>query len=121
MAIAPESIGASAVDVEPTPRGVLSFAVSQGLKFVDLKFTDLPGTLQHFSVPLGEFGEEAFEEGVGFDGSSIRGFQQIEESDMLLVPDPATAIVAPIYEVPPPSLPCNLVDPGTREMDSRAP
>jgi glutamine synthetase len=121
MAIAPESIGASAIEVEPTPRGVLSFAVGQGLKFVDLKFTDLPGTLQHFSVPLGEFSEDAFEEGVGFDGSSIRGFQQIQESDMLLVPDPSTAIVDPIYEVPTLSITCNVMDPVTREMYSRDP
>jgi len=112
---------ATATQVEPTPRAVLELAAVKGLEFVDLKFTDLPGTLQHFTVPIEALDEDAFEAGIGFDGSSIRGFQQIQESDMLLVPDPATVIVDPIYEVPTLSILCNIVDPITREMYSRDP
>jgi glutamine synthetase len=112
---------ATATEVEPTPRAVLDLAAAQGLELVDLKFTDLPGTLQHFTVPIEALDEEAFEAGIGFDGSSIRGFQEIQESDMLLLPDPATVIVDPIYEVPTLSMTCNIVDPITREMYSRDP
>ena len=65
---------------------------------VDLKFTDLPGTWQHMGLSLKAFDEDAFSDGIGFDGSSIRGFQEIYESDMLLMPDAATAIVDPFYE-----------------------
>jgi glutamine synthetase len=108
-------------EIEPTPKGVIDFASSSGVEFVDFKFTDLPGTLQHFSVPIEELGEDSFADGVGFDGSSIRGFQAIQESDMLLVPDPATALVDPIYEVPTLSMMCNVVDPVTRETYSRDP
>jgi glutamine synthetase len=107
--------------IEPTPKGVLDLAVSRGLAFVDLKFTDLPGTFQHFSVPVSELPESAFEDGIGFDGSSIRGFQQIQESDMLLVPDPSTAHVDPVLEVPTLSIICNVVDPVTRSAYSRDP
>jgi glutamine synthetase len=108
-------------DFEAGPREVLDFAAAHGLEFADLKFTDLPGTLQHFTVPLEELSVSAFEAGVGFDGSSIRGFQEIQESDMLLVPDPRTAIVDPVHEVPTLSLTCNVVDPVTRENYSRDP
>jgi glutamine synthetase len=120
MAIAHDS-PAERDEVEPTPKGVLEFAAARGAAFVDYKFTDVPGTLQHFSAPIEELAEASFEDGVGFDGSSIRGFQEIQESDMLLVPDPATAIMDPVYEIPTLSILCNVVDPITREMYSRDP
>ena len=74
-----------------TPKDVIKLAKERGAKFVDLRFIDLPGLWQHFSVPVRELTEELFADGIGFDGSSIRGFQQIHESDMLLIPDPTTA------------------------------
>ena len=104
-----------------TPQDVLEFARQQGLKIVDFKFVDLPGTWQHFSATIDELGPETFSDGIGFDGSSIRGFQAIHESDMLLFPDPATAIVDPVCSVPTLSLTCNVVDPLTRQPYSRDP
>lgn len=95
-----------------TPEEVLSFAKENGAKMVDLKFTDLPGSWQHFSVPLHTISEETFVEGVPFDGSSIRGFQSIDESDMLVVPDPNTAIMDPFTAIPTLSLVCNIAHPG---------
>jgi glutamine synthetase len=71
-----------------TPKEVVENARKLGLKIVDFKFVDLPGTWQHFSATIGELTEEIFADGIGFDGSSIRGFQAIHESDMLLIPDP---------------------------------
>ena len=70
-----------------TPSEVIKFIKDKGIQVVDLKFVDLPGLWQHFSVSAREFEESAFTEGVGFDGSSIRGFQEIHESDMLLFPE----------------------------------
>ena len=90
---------------------VVEFSRSQGVEMVDLKFTDLPGTLQHFSIPVGELDTKSFSEGLGFDGSSIRGFMEIHESDMLLIPDPTTAFVDPMLEVPTLNLICNVRDP----------
>src|SRR5688572_12502054 len=104
-----------------SPKEVLEFAKQQGVKIVDFKFVDLPGTWQHFSSVINELSEETFVEGVGFDGSSIRGFQAIHESDMLLIPDPTTAILDPVCEVPTLSLVCNVVDPLTHEPYSRDP
>src|SRR2546426_565017 len=75
-----------------SPADVVRKAKEAGVQVVDLRFTDLPGTWQHFSIPLKELSEELFAEGIGFDGSSIRGFQAINESDMLLFPDPASAL-----------------------------
>src|SRR5438105_11494144 len=83
-----------------SPADVVRKAKEAGVQVVDLRFTDLPGTWQHFSIPLKELSEELFAEGIGFDGSSIRGFQAINESDMLLFPDPASAFVDPCLEVP---------------------
>jgi glutamine synthetase len=100
---------------------VIAYAREQGLKIVDFKFVDLPGTWQHFSSPIGELSESLFVEGIGFDGSSIRGFQAINESDMLLVPDPASAVVDPACSVPTLTLTCNVVDPLTRQPYSRDP
>ena len=78
-----------------TAQGVLDLAKTSGVQMVDFKFTDLPGMMQHFTIPVGQLTTDLFEDGLGFDGSSIRGFQQIHESDMLLFPDPTTAIVDP--------------------------
>ncbi len=104
-----------------TPAEVLAYAKAAGVQIVDVKFVDLPGTWQHFSMPLTEFDEGSFAEGLGFDGSSIRGFQAINESDMLLMPDPKTAVVDPVCEIPTLSLICDVKDPITGEMYSRDP
>jgi glutamine synthetase len=102
-------------------KDVIEFARKQGLKIVDFKFVDLPGTWQHFSATIGELTPEVFDEGIGFDGSSIRGFQAIHESDMLLMPDPTTAIADPVCKVPTLSLTCTVRDPLTLEPYSRDP
>jgi glutamine synthetase len=104
-----------------TPKDVLKLAASEGVQLVDCKFTDWPGQWQHVTYPLHEIEEEIFEEGLGFDGSSIRGWQSIESSDMLIVPDPETAIIDPFCDHPTLSLICNIVDPITREPYSRDP
>ncbi len=97
-----------------TPEEVIRFAQEKGVRMVDFKFTDVPGTWQHFSVPVRVLDESLFSEGIGFDGSSIRGFQQINESDMLLVPDPTTAIMDPFTAEPTLSLVCDVTQPGAR-------
>src|SRR5439155_372343 len=104
-----------------SPADVVRKAKEAGVQVVDLRFTDLPGTWQHFSIPLKELSEELFAEGIGFDGSSIRGFQAINESDMLLFPDPASAFVDPCLEVPTLSLTCDVSDPVTGQRYSRDP
>ena len=96
-------------------------AMAKAATMVDLRFTDLPGIWQHFTIPVRDLTEELFEEGIGFDGSSIRGFKMIHESDMLLVPDPATAFMDPIYEVPTLVLICDVYDPITRQPYDRDP
>ena len=110
-----------ASDPPPKPAKVLDWARGVGAKMVDLKFTDLLGTWQHVSLPLTALDEDAFEDGLGFDGSSIRGWKGIQESDMLLVPDPATAMLDPFTEVATLSLLCNVLDPLTREEYDRDP
>jgi glutamine synthetase len=111
------------VDAAPKedPSAVIAFARDQGIKFVDFRFSDLLGQWQHFSVPTSELTERLFAEGVGFDGSSIKGFQHIHESDMLLFPDPRTAFVDPVLEVPTLSLICDIGDPVTKGRYSRDP
>ena len=104
-----------------TPKEVLEFAKANGVKMVDLKFLDLPGLWQHFSVPISELDESSFDDGFGFDASSIRGWQPINASDMLVIPDPETAVIDPFMEVPTLSLVCNIVDPITRERYTRDP
>lgn len=97
------------------------------IKIIDLKFNDLPGLWQHFSMPVSELAEiddpikSIWAEGVGFDGSSIRGFQKIQESDMILQLDPSTAVVDPVCEVPTLSIVCDIYDPITRRPYSRDP
>ena len=100
---------------------VIKLAKDAGAKIVDLRFIDLPGVWQHFSIPVGDLDESLFNEGIGFDGSSIRGFQQINESDMLLFPDPETAQLDPVLEVPTLSLICDVKDPITGKPYSRDP
>jgi len=95
--------------------------MSKEVQIVDLRFTDLPGIWQHFSIPARALTEELFEEGIGFDGSSIRGFQEIHESDMLLMLDPTTAFVDSIPEVPTLAIICDVYDPVTRQPYSRDP
>jgi glutamine synthetase len=108
--------------VEPrTPADVVKLAKDNGIEFVDLRFCDLPGLMQHFSVPVHQMGEDNFEEGYGFDGSSIRGFQEIQESDMLLIPDPNTAIIDPFRTHKTLNLNCFVKDPVTGESYSRDP
>ena len=83
---------------ERNPADVLGIVESEGVEIVDLRFCDLPGLMQHFSVPAHQLTASAFEEGYGFDGSSIRGFQEIQESDMILMPDPNTAVIDPFLQ-----------------------
>ncbi|MBI5301408.1 MAG: type I glutamate--ammonia ligase [Chloroflexi bacterium] len=104
-----------------SPKEVVEYAKSQGLQIVDFKFVDLPGTWQHFSIPITELSEDLFIEGLGFDGSSIRGFQHIHESDMLLMPDPTSAITDPVCAVPTLTLTCDVYDPVTKLAYSRDP
>jgi glutamine synthetase len=100
---------------------VAKLAKDAGVKIVDLRFVDMPGMWQHFSIPVEDLDEDLFSEGIGFDGSSIRGFQQINESDMLLFPDPETAYVDPILEIPTLSIICDVKDPVTGKPYSRDP
>ena len=102
-----------------TPAEAVEYCKNQGIGIIDLKFTDLPGTLQHLSIPLSEWTEGNIADGYGFDGSSIRGFKAIEESDMLLIPDADTAVVDPFCQIPTLSVLCNVLDPETRELFSR--
>ena len=100
---------------------VVAQAKKDGVKMVDYKFVDFPGTWQHFTTPVTEFSVACFEDGLGFDGSSIRGWKAINESDMLVMPDPATAVMDPFTEMPTLSLICDIVDPITREDYGRDP
>src|ERR671934_2325997 len=100
-------------------QSVIDLAHKQGLKIVDLKFVDLIGTWQHFSIPVQELTKGLFEDGIGFDGSSIRGFQHIHESDMLLMPDANSAFVDPVLGVKTLDLICDVIDPLTRKPYSR--
>jgi glutamine synthetase len=106
---------------EVEPKHALEMAREHGVRMVDFKFTDLPGTWQHVSLSIHGLDEDAFEDGLGFDGSSIRGFQEISESDMILVPDAATAVIDPFHEQPTLSIICNIFDPITREPYTRDP
>src|SRR5438034_7931366 len=84
-----------------TPRETIKMAKERGARIVDLRFIDIPGLWQHFSIPAHDLTEELFAEGIGFDGSSIRGFQTIDESEMLLMPDPKSAATEPFTAVLP--------------------
>ena len=104
-----------------TPEQVLDMAKEKNVSVVDIRFMDFPGIWQHFSVPICELSVDSFEEGFGFDGSSIRGWQPINASDMLVVPDADTAKIDPFFSDPTLVLIGNIVDPVTLEPYSRDP
>jgi glutamine synthetase len=104
-----------------TPKSVLEMAKKAGAKMVDIKFVDTFGTWQHFTAPIAELDEDTFADGIGFDGSSIRGWKSIEASDMLAMPDPDAAFIDPFCAVPTLSLTCTIAETGTREPYSRDP
>src|SRR3990172_205209 len=104
-----------------SPADVLKMIKDGGYEFVDLRFCDLPGQVQHFTVPVKQLTEDSFEDGFGFDGSSIRGFQQIQESDMILIPDPSTAIDDPFRARKTLILYCFVNDPITGSPYDRDP
>jgi glutamine synthetase len=108
-------------DLIVTPKEVLALCREKNVKAVDLRFMDFPGLWQHFTIPVDKLEEDVFEDGLGFDGSSIRGWQAINESDMLVVPQPETAAMDPFCEIPTLSMICNILDPVTREDYSRDP
>jgi glutamine synthetase len=104
-----------------TPAQVLKMAKEKNVKVVDVRFMDFPGMWQHFTVPINQLDEGSFEDGFGFDGSSIRGWQPINASDMLVIPDATTAKIDPFFDVPTLVLIGDIVDPVTREPYSRDP
>ena len=104
-----------------TPKDAIELGKKHGAEMVDLRFIDLPGTWQHTSVPFKRLDAEAFEDGFGFDGSSIRGYAPINASDMLIMPDATTAQMDPFTKHPTIVLLCNIVDPITREPYGRDP
>jgi glutamine synthetase len=104
-----------------TPSDIMQLVQGEEIEVIDFRFCDLPGLMQHFSVPSHELSEEAFEDGYGFDGSSIRGFQEIQESDMLLIPDPNTAVIDPFRPHKTLNINCFVKDPVTGESYSRDP
>lgn len=104
-----------------TPKDVIALAKENEVKIVDIRYMDFIGTWQHFSVPIGELGEGAFEDGFGFDGSSMRAWQQIDNSDMIVIPDPSTAKIDPFFKVPTLVLIGDIHEPITREAYSRDP
>src|SRR3981189_1260652 len=105
-----------------TPKQVLQFMKEKGAVMVGVKFIGLLGTWQHFTAPVSEFKDEApFEEGLGFDGSSIRGWQAIDASDMLKIPGPDTAVMDPFTKDPAQSMPANISEPSTGADYSRDP
>lgn len=104
-----------------TPQDVLAMCRERDIKAVDFRFMDFPGVWQHFTIPVDKLDESVFEDGLGFDGSSIRGWQSINESDMLLAPQPDTAFFDPFTALPTLSMICNVQDPITREDYTRDP
>src|SRR3972149_9085416 len=104
-----------------TPMDVIKLAQENKAVMANFKFLDFPGIWQHFAVPIAELSEAVFEEGLGFDGSPIRGWQAINTSDMLIMPDAETAFMDPFMEYPTISLVCNIVDPITKEYYTRDP
>src|SRR5215470_14061812 len=100
---------------------VLEFAKKNDVKILDLRFTDLPGLWHHVSFPIGQLSEASFEEGFGMDGSSIRGWAAIHESDMLLIPDPDFCLIDPFTDVSTMAMVCDVVDPVTKQRYDRDP
>jgi glutamine synthetase len=104
-------------DIQP----VFDLVRAEEVRMVDFKFMDFPGQWQHFSVPISEFDEGTFENGLGFDGSSLRGFKSIHQSDMVIIPDPTTAMIDPFVQIKTLSLVCDIFEPLTREKYERCP
>jgi glutamine synthetase len=104
-----------------TPKEVIEYAKSNGAKQIDIRFTDLPGLSQHISYPISQLSVSSFEEGFGIDGSSIRGWAAINESDMLLIPDPKTAYIDPFFETPTLCMVGDVIDPITKQRYDRDP
>ncbi len=104
-----------------SPQEVLEFAKSNQVKQLDLRFSDIPGLQHHVSYPITELSEGSFQDGFGMDGSSIRGWAAINESDMLLIPDPSTAFIDPFYEIQTLVMLCDVQDPITRQNYNRDP
>jgi glutamine synthetase len=104
-----------------TPKEVIEFAKNNDARQLDLRFTDLPGLNQHISYPISMMKEDVFEEGFGIDGSSIRGWAAINESDMLLIPDGTSAFMDPFNEIPTVVMTCDVIDPITRQHYDRDP
>ena len=104
-----------------TPKEVLALCREKNVKAIDLKFTNFLGAWSHTTIPMAVLTEDMFENGLGFDGSSVRGWQRVDESDMLLMPQPDTCFVDPFTRLPTLSLICDIVDPITRENYSRDP
>ena len=104
-----------------TTEGLVKFLTDQHVEFLDVRFVDLPGATHHFTVPAGAVGASELDDGLPFDGSSIRGFQAIHESDMLLLPDPTTAYVDPFRQHKTLNMTFFIHDPLTRESYSRDP
>jgi glutamine synthetase len=104
-----------------TPKEVIEYAAKNNVEYLDLKFVDLPGTLQHTTLPVNRLNETLFEDGIGFDGSSIRGWQPINASDMAMIPMADTARLDPFYKRPTLSLLCKVVDPITGQPYGRDP
>src|ERR1700704_2452920 len=105
----------------PKPKDVLGLAQDKKAVMADLKFMDFLGLWQHFTIPIAELTEAVFEEGLGFDGSSIRGWVPIPASDMLVMPDPETAMIDPFMKDTTLSIICNVTDPITKEPYARDP
>jgi glutamine synthetase len=106
---------------EMTPKDVIEYARANDAKQIDLRFTDLPGLSHHISYPIAQLTEDVFEEGFGMDGSSIRGWAAINESDMLLIPDPSTTFMDPFGEYPTLCMVCEVIDPITHQHYDRDP
>ncbi|MDT5010239.1 MAG: glutamine synthetase, partial [Mycobacterium sp.] len=106
---------------ETTADDIFKMIKDEGVEYVDIRFCDLPGIVQHFSIPAKAFDESVFEDGLAFDGSSIRGFQSIDESDMMLLPDPTTARIDPFRHAKTLNISFFVHDPFTREPYSRDP
>jgi glutamine synthetase len=113
--------GSFQVNRPQDPQAVIELIKQNNIEIVDLRFTDLPGLWQHFSITLPEIHAGLFNDGIGFDGSSIRGFQEIHESDMLLKPDPSTAFIDPQCEAPTLAIICDVIDPVQHGAYSRDP
>ncbi len=100
---------------------VIKYIKTDKIKYIDLKFMDFPGQWQHFTVPISQLDTDSFEDGFGFDGSSIRGWKSINESDMIIIPDPTTMFLDPFVVEPTLSLICDVYEPATKEKYTRCP